>query len=109
MRRFLDTSSIASGLAGLAEAAGSLKEGLAFTMLDEAVAAANSNNVGESELGRLAIETGVFGVFAAKNEPRVLQSAEALKERSARMAASATIYQRRVKALIKDGAGAPAS
>jgi hypothetical protein len=109
LRHLHDSSSLASGLSGLAEAVAPVNEGLAFEILDEAVASANSNNLEEAVLGRLVIETGVFKTLAAKNEPRALQSAHALKERSARIAALATIYQRSAKALTKGGAHIPSS
>lgn len=109
LRRLHDTASLAPSLAGLAEAVAPVNEGLAFQMLDDAVAAANSNNTDEAEFGRLAIETGVFKTLAAKNEPRSIQFAHALQERGARIAALAAIYQGRAKALLKGRASASTS
>jgi len=104
LRRLADTSSAAAALAGLAEAAAPLNEGLAFDMLDEAVAAANSNSLAEAEFGRLPIETGAFNALAARNEPRARQSAQTLKERTARIAALAAVYKLKAKALVKPAA-----
>ncbi|HEX8722478.1 MAG TPA: hypothetical protein VF736_17820 [Pyrinomonadaceae bacterium] len=73
------------------------------------MAAANSEELDEAEFGRLTLETGVFKNLAARNEPRALQAAGAIKERSARIAALAAIYRRKVTALVKGGAHAPAS
>jgi hypothetical protein len=109
LRRLHNASSLAPSLAGLAEAVAPVNESLAFQMLDDALAAANSNNADEAEFGRLAIETGVFKALAAKNEPRSLQSANVLQERSARIAALAAIYQGKAKALLKGRSNAPAS
>lgn len=104
LRRLPESSSVASSLAGLAEAVAPSDEALAFEMLDEAVAAANSNQLEEAVLGRLPVETGAFRTLAARNEPRAFQSANSLKERSARIAALAAVYQRRAKALARVGA-----
>lgn len=109
LRGLRDAPPIAPSLAGFAEAAAPFDEALAFDLLGEALAAANAGNLDEAECGRLAIETGVFKTLAAKNEPRALQSANALKERTASIAARAAVYQRKVKVLDRGGPAPPAS
>jgi hypothetical protein len=102
LKRTPDTAAIELSLSALANAVAPVNEGLAFEVLDEAVAAANTNNFKDTELGRPGINAEVFQTLAAKNEARSLQSANALKERLPRIAALAAIYRRKAEAITKE-------
>lgn len=93
---------LALTLSGLAQAVATVNEELAFEMLDEVVAAVNANNFKDAELGRPGINVEIFKTLAAKNEPRSLQSANALKERLSRIAALAAVYRVKAEAFGKE-------
>lgn len=98
-----DSPALARSLSGLAQAVAPVNVELAFDMLDEAVAAANANNFfKDAELGRPGIDAEIFKTLAARNEPRALQSANALKERLPRIAALAAMYRARAEAFGKE-------
>jgi hypothetical protein len=97
-----DSPALALGLGGLAQAVAPVNVELAFETLDEAVAAANTGNFKDIELGRPGINVEIFKTLAAKNEARSLQSANALKERLQRIAALAAMYRARAEAFGKE-------
>jgi hypothetical protein len=97
LRRAPDGAALTLSLGGLANALAQINEGLAFDLLDEAVAAANAGKLEESELGRVAVETEVFKTLAAKDEARARQAAQGLKPPATRIAALAATYQREAK------------
>lgn len=93
---------LALSLGALANALAPVNEGLAFDVLDEAVAAANAGKLEESELCHLSIEPEVFKTLAAKDDVRARQAAQGLKVPAARITALAATYQREVKSPAKE-------
>lgn len=87
-------------LSKLAKAVALSNETLALEVLDEMVQAANSSNVDTTQ-GRMGFETDVFSRLAAKNEIRVRQAVEALKDPLRQIVALAAIYQWKAGELIK--------
>ena len=104
LRRAAGGAALALSLGDLANALAPADEGLAFDVLEEAVAAANAGKVEESELGRLNIEPGVFKTLAAKDAVRARQTADELKTPAARIAALAATYQREAKSPAQENA-----
>jgi hypothetical protein len=99
-----DSAALAGSLSRLAQAVAPVNAELAFDLLDEAVVAANANNFKDAELGRPGLDAEIFKTLAAKNEPRALQSANALKERLPRIVALTAIYRARAEAFGKERA-----
>jgi hypothetical protein len=93
------------GLSRLAKAVAPADEGLALEVLDELVSAANRSQIDTGQ-GRAGFETDIFKLIAQKNEPRALQSANALKDRLHRVAALAAVYQWKAQELAKRSAPA---
>ncbi|HEX8071891.1 MAG TPA: hypothetical protein VF546_18230 [Pyrinomonadaceae bacterium] len=109
LRRAATGPALALSLSTLANAVAPSNEGLAFELLDEAVAAANATDLEASALGRLAIEPEVFATLAVKDETRTWQSAQGLKSPAVRIVVLAAILQRRVAALAQEPASRPES
>jgi len=90
-------------LASLSKLAGliaPLDEQLALKVLDEVVATANSSTL-DTEQGRTGIEVELFRQLASKNELRVRQAAESLKDRLRQIVALSAVYQARAAELAK--------
>lgn len=107
LRRAPDAGGSALSLGAMANALSPVNEGLAFDVLDEAVAAANAGKLGESELGHLSIEPEVFKTLAAIDAGRARQAAQGLKAPAARVTALAATYQRAAKSPAKVNESAP--
>lgn len=80
------------GLSRLAKAVTPINEVLALEVLDELALTANRSQIDTGQ-GRTGFETDVFKALAQKNETRVLQTANSLKDRLHRIAALAAVYQ----------------
>lgn len=79
-------------LSKLAKAVISMDEALALEILDETVRSANASNMDTGQ-GRTGIDIDVFRKLTPKNEIRVRQAAESLKDPLRRIVALAVIYQ----------------
>jgi hypothetical protein len=71
----------------------------ALEILEEVVRSANQNRI-VSENGNPNFNTDVFMLLAGKDEPRVRQAAEALRDRLQRIAALAALHRGRAKSLV---------
>ncbi|HZG50857.1 MAG TPA: hypothetical protein VEZ40_01865 [Pyrinomonadaceae bacterium] len=91
---------VLSGLSKLAALIAPLDEQLALEVLDEIVVAANSSAL-DTEQARTGLDVELFRRLSSKNEVRVRQSAEALKDRLRRIVALAAIYQAQAAALAQ--------
>ncbi|MCA1629857.1 MAG: hypothetical protein LC774_05845, partial [Acidobacteria bacterium] len=109
LRRATDGEALALSLCALANALAPVNEGSAFDVLEEAVAAANTGRVEESELGRLSIEPEVFKMLATKDKERARQVAQGLKPPAARITALAATYQQEAKSPAKENVPQPKS
>jgi hypothetical protein len=87
-------------LSKLAKAVISMDEPLALEILDETVRSANTSNM-DTGLGRTGIDIDVFRKLTQKNEIRVRQAAESLKDPLRRIVALAKIYQWEAEELEK--------
>jgi len=91
---------VLSSLSKLASIIAPLDEQLALEVLDEVVAAANASAL-DTEQGRAGIDVELFRKLALRNEVRVRQSAESLKDRLRQIVALSAIYQARATELAK--------
>ncbi|MDT4969829.1 MAG: hypothetical protein QOJ64_4566 [Acidobacteriota bacterium] len=87
-------------LSKLAKAVISMDEPLALEILDETVRSANASKM-NTGLGRTGIDIDVFRKLTSKNEIRVRQAAESLKDPLRRIVALAEIYQWEAEELEK--------
>lgn len=87
-------------LSELAAAVEPLNADAALEILEEVVRSANQNRI-ISENGNPNFNTDVFMLLAGKDEPRVRQAAEALRDRLQRIAALAALHRGRAKSLVK--------
>jgi hypothetical protein len=78
----------------------SMDETLALEILDETVRSANASNMDTGQ-GRTGIDIDVFRKLTPKNEIRVRQAAESLKDPLRRIVALAVIYQWEARELEK--------
>lgn len=91
---------VLSSLSKLAALIVPLDEQLALEVLDEVVATANSSAL-DTEQGRTGLDVELFRQLALRNEVRVRQAAETLKDRLRRIVALSAIYQGRATELAK--------
>jgi hypothetical protein len=91
---------VISSLSKLANIIAPLDEMLALEVLDEVIAAANASQL-DTEQGRTGIDVELFRKLALRNEVRVRQSAESLKDRLRQIIALSAIYQARAAELAK--------
>lgn len=89
-----------SSLSKLASLIAPLDEQLALEVLDEVIAAANSSAL-DTEQGRTGLDVELFRKLSLRNDVRVRQSAESLKDRLRRIVALSAIYQARVAELAE--------
>jgi hypothetical protein len=87
-------------LSKLAKAVIPIDEMLALEILDEAVLSANASNMDTGQ-GRTGIDMDIFRKLAPKNEIRVLQAAETLRDPLRRIVALAVIYQWKAEKITK--------
>src|SRR2546423_11458202 len=104
MRGLKGEATASLSLSKLAAAVAPVNETLALEALDEAVRAANDSSRGTEE-GRVGLDVGVFRKLAAKNEPRVRQAAENLKDELPQVVALATVYRWKAEELTKGPKG----
>ncbi len=86
-------------LSELAAAVEPLNGDAALEILEEVVRSANQNRI-VSENGNPNFNADVFMLLAGKDEPRVRQAAEALRDRLQRIAALAALHRGRAKSLV---------
>lgn len=91
---------VLSSLSKLASLIAPLDEQLALEVLDEVIAAANSSAL-DTEQGRTGLDVELFRKLSLRNDVRVRQSAEALKDRLRRIVAMSAIYQARAAELAE--------
>jgi hypothetical protein len=91
---------VLSSLSKLASLVAPLDEQLALEVLDEVVAVANASAL-DTEQGRTGLDVELFRKLARRNEVRVRQSAESLKDRLRQIVALSAIYQARASELAK--------
>ena len=106
LKRAEDQDTVPLSLSRLAKSVAPVNEMLALEMLDEAVQAANGSEV-DTRQGSVGLDLEVFRMLSPKNEVRVREAATTLKDRLRRIAASATIYQRKAKELADSAKAAP--
>jgi|GEM_PF-716934 len=92
---------VLSGLSKFADLVAPLDEQLALEVLDEVVAAANASAL-DAEQGRAGLDVELFRKLSLRNEIRVRQAAENLKDRLRRIVAICAIYQARAARLARD-------
>lgn len=83
---------VLSGFSKLAKAIAPISEGLALEILEEMVVSANKSGTDTGQ-GYIGFETDVFRELAPKDEIRVTQAAESLKDTLRQTVALAAIYQ----------------
>lgn len=91
---------VLSSLSKLASLIAPLDEQLALEVLDEVIIAANASAL-DTEQGRAGLDVELFRKLALRNEVRVRQAAEALKDRLRQIVALSAIYQGRATELAK--------
>ena len=91
---------VVMSLGKLAVSVAPMSETLALEILDETVGAANRSVVDTAQ-GRTGFDPGIFRTLAPKNETRVLQAANDLKDTLRQVTALAAIYQWKAKDLMK--------
>lgn len=91
---------VLSSLSKLASLIAPLDEMLALEVLDEVIAAANASAL-DTEQGRTGLDAELFRQLALKNEVRVRQAAEALKDRLRQIVALSAVYQGRAAELAQ--------
>jgi hypothetical protein len=89
---------VLSGLSKLAMLIAPLDEQLALEVLDEVIAAANSSALDTGQ-GRAGLDPELFRKLSLRNEVRVKQAAETLRDRLRRIVAMSAIYQAQAAAL----------
>jgi hypothetical protein len=87
-------------LCELAAAIEPVSAGAALEILEEVVRSANQNRI-VSENGNPNFNTDVFMMLAGRDEPRVRQAAEALRDRLQRIAALAALHRGRAESLAR--------
>lgn len=92
---------VLSGLSKLATLIAPLDEQLALEVLDEVVVAANASAL-DTEQGRAGLDVELFRKLSLRNEIRVRQAAETLKDRLRRIVALSAIYQAQAARLARD-------
>ncbi|HEX8423241.1 MAG TPA: hypothetical protein VF634_07515 [Pyrinomonadaceae bacterium] len=92
---------VLSSLSKLASLIAPLDEQLALEVLDEVVAAANASAL-DTEQGRAGLDVELFRKLSLRNEIRVRQAAETLKDRLRRIVAVCAIYQAQAARLARD-------
>lgn len=101
----LDPTLLALGK--LARAIVSVDETLAFEVLEEMVLVANNSDA-DAALGGTSLDGEVFKKLAAKNEPRVRQAAESLKNPLRQIVVLAAICQWKAEKWVESSAAASA-
>lgn len=91
---------VVMSLGKLAISVAPMSETLALEILDETVGAANRSIVDTAQ-GRTGFDPSIFRTLAPKNETRVLQAANDLKDTLRQITALAAIYQWKAKDLMK--------
>jgi hypothetical protein len=91
---------VLSSLSKLASLIAPLDEQLALEVLDEVIAAANSSAL-DTEQARTGLDAELFRKLSLRNEVRVRQAAETLKDRLRRIVALAAIHQARAAELAR--------
>ena len=91
---------VVMSLGKLAVSVAPMSETLALEILDETVGAANRSVVDTAQ-GRTGFDPGIFRTLAPKNETRVLQAANDLKDTLRQVTALAAIYQWKAEDLMK--------
>lgn len=91
---------VVMSLGKLAVSVASMSETLALEILDETVVAANRSIVDTAQ-GRTGFDPSIFRTLAPKNETRVMQAANDLKDTLRQVTALAAIYQWKAKDLVK--------
>jgi hypothetical protein len=91
---------VLSSFAKLAKAVAPVNEELGLEVLEEMIVAANNSSTDTAQ-GVIGFETDVFKELAPKNEGRVKQAAESLKDTLRQTVALAAIYQWKAARLTK--------
>ena len=91
---------VVMSLGKLAVSVAPMSDTLALEILDETVGAANRSMVDTTQ-GRTGFDPGIFRTLAPKNETRVIQAANDLKDALRQITALAAIYQWKAKDIMK--------